>query len=100
MTAPAKLIIRSLRARPVNVPMARPLQTSGGTVGTAPLVLIDIETEEGVTGSSYVFCYTPIALEPVTRLLASLGEFIKGDTAAPFEVEQKLQKRFRLLGPQ
>jgi hypothetical protein len=31
----------------VDVPMSRPLQTSGGTVGTAPLVLVDLIAEEG-----------------------------------------------------
>ncbi len=100
MTAQAKLTIRNLRARPVNVPMARPLQTSGGSVATAPLILIDIETEEGVTGCSYVFCYTPLALGPVTQLLVSLGAAIKGDPVAPLVVQEKLQKIFRLLGPQ
>ncbi|MBI3302147.1 MAG: hypothetical protein HYZ72_08750 [Deltaproteobacteria bacterium] len=32
-------------------------------VSTAPLVLIDLQTEEGITGCSYVFCYAP----PVRR---------------------------------
>ena len=64
-----KLTIQGLRARAVNVPMQRPLQTSGGTVTTAPLVLIDIQTAEGIVGSSYVFCYTPLALKPVAQLL-------------------------------
>ena len=95
-----QLTIRSVRARAVNVPMQRPLQTSGGLVGTAPLVLIDIQTEEGVTGHSYVFCYTPLALKPITQLLLNLEELIKGGTLAPFTLEQKLQQRFRLLGPQ
>ncbi len=62
---PARLTIRGVRARPVDVPMTRPLQTSGGLVRTAPLVLIDLFTEEGVTGRSYLFCYTPLALKPV-----------------------------------
>ncbi len=95
-----KLTIQGLRARAVNVPMQRPLQTSGGTVTTAPLVLIDIQTAEGIVGSSYVFCYTPLALKPVAQLLTDLGETLKGEGVAPFTIEQKLQKRFRLLGPQ
>jgi mandelate racemase len=47
---PPRLTIRDLRARPVNVPMRIPLQTSGGTVGVAPLALVDLVTEQGVTG--------------------------------------------------
>src|SRR5690348_14820157 len=60
-----QLTIRSVRARAVNVPMQRPLRTSGGLVGTSPLVLIDIQTEEGVTGHSYVFFANPILREPL-----------------------------------
>lgn len=80
--------------------MLRPLQTSGGMVGTAPLVLIDLHTEEGITGCSYAFCYTPLALKPVAQLIANLETLIKGDVVAPLAIEQKLQRRFRLLGPQ
>lgn len=95
-----RLTIRSLRSRPVNVPLRRPLQTSGGTVQTAPLVLIDLQTDEGVTGASYLFVYAPLALAPIVSLLEALGALIQGDTAAPFTIEQKLQRRFTLLGAQ
>ena len=37
MAAHPRLTILDLRARPVNVPMRIPLQTSGGTVGVAEL---------------------------------------------------------------
>jgi mandelate racemase len=80
--------------------MPRPLPTGGGMVGTAPLVLVDLATEEGVTGSSYVFCYTPLALKPTAQLISNLESLIKGDIVAPLAIEQKLQRRFRLLGPQ
>jgi mandelate racemase len=95
-----RLTIRSLSARPVDVPMKRPLQTSGGLVGTAPLVVVDLETEEGITGSAYVFCYTLVALEPVAHLIRNLETSIKGNEVAPLMLEQKLQQRLRLLGPQ
>lgn len=80
--------------------MALPLATGGGNVETAPLVLIDLETAEGVTGSAYVFCYTPLALKPVAQLVSGLGEALRGGPAAPFELDRRLQQRFRLLGPQ
>src|SRR5438093_1409624 len=100
MTICAPLTLRSLSVRAVNVPMPRPLQTSGGLVNTAPLVLIDLQTDEGVTGCSYVFCYTPLALKPVAQLVTNLEALLKGDRVAPVAIEQKLQRRFRLLGPQ
>lgn len=94
------LTIRALQVRAVNVPMQRPLQTSGGVVETAPLVLIDLQTEEGITGCSYVFCYAPLVLQSMTHLLEALQPLIKGDQVAPMTIDQKLQARFRLLGAQ
>ena len=94
------LTIRSLTVRAVNVPLSRPLKTSGGEVGTAAMALIDLGTEEGITGHSYLFCPTPVVLEPVARLLLNLSPMIEGEPLSPVAIEQKLQKAFRLLGPQ
>lgn len=99
-TNPSRLTVRALRARAVSVPTEPPLQTSGGEIGFAPLVLIDLETEEGVTGRSYVFCYTPAALAPTARLVSNLEGLIEGGSASPLEIERKLGVAFRLLGAQ
>ena len=98
MVTHPRLTIRDLRARPVSVPMRLPLQTSGGTISVAPLALIDLYTEEGITGSTYLFCYTPLALKPVIQMLETLVPLLKGDPVAPFAIDRKLQRQFRLLG--
>jgi mandelate racemase len=43
-----------------------------GVVESAPLVLVDLETDKGLTGRSYVFCYTSIALKSVTDLIDAM----------------------------
>ncbi len=40
--------LRSLKSTPVLAPMARPLGASAKSIDTAPLLLVDIETDEGV----------------------------------------------------
>src|SRR5262245_28101291 len=95
---PAALTLRDLRVRAVQAPLRLPLQTSGGTVRVAPLALIDLITEEGVTGRTYLFCYTPLALKPVVELLNNLSMLLKGDAVAPLAIDAKLQRTFRLLG--
>ncbi len=94
----ARLVIRELRVRALSVPMPRPLQTSNGAIRHVPLALIDLHTEEGVTGSTYLFCYTPPALKPVVELLGQLRPLLEGQPLAPFDIERKLQQQFRLLG--
>ena len=76
------------------------MQTSSGEITMAPLVLIDLKTRQGTTGHAYVFSYTPLALEPLRRLVENLGTRLEGDALAPLEIERKLQAMFRLLGPQ
>jgi mandelate racemase len=96
-TAP-QLTIRGLTARAVDVPMDRPIQTASGEMPTAPLVLIDLETDEGVTGSAYVFCYTPAVLRPLRELIAGLEPVLEGRAVAPLPLWDALRARFRLLG--
>jgi mandelate racemase len=100
MITEAELTVATVHARAVNITLERPVQTSGGEIPTAPLVLIDLETREGATGRAYVFSYTTFALEPLRRLVENLGKMLEGDAVAPLEIERKLQGMLRLLGPQ
>ena len=92
--------IESLAVRAVRVPMTEPHRTASGIITESPLVLTDLRTDQGVIGHSVVFTYTTLALEPTAELIQNFEALIKGDELAPAEVEQKLAKRFRLLGPQ
>ncbi len=95
-----RLTIREIRARAVDLAPHHPMETAAGALNSTPLVLLDLLTEEGITGVSYVRCYTPAALAPLAGLIANLEPVIRGDDAAPLAVERTLQRHFRLLGPQ
>jgi hypothetical protein len=51
------LTVRSIDTTLVVVPMRRALGTSVMRVAQAPLLLIDLHTDEGITGRAYLFCY-------------------------------------------
>src|SRR3954465_12388565 len=93
-----ELKIRSIRVRAVNPPLKRPLQTSTTLVGAASLLLIDLQTEEGIVGRSYLFSPGKHNLKPIAALLESMAEMVKGDAVAPFDIERKLRARYSLLG--
>ena len=95
---PSLLTVRAVKARPVNARLDRPIRTAVGTIPSAPLVLIDVLTEEGVTGSSYLFAYTPLALAPLARLVEEIGGEVSGKSIVPFERMREFNRRFRLLG--
>jgi len=92
--------IQGFRVRAVRVPMTEPHRTASGVITESPLVLTDVITDTGISGHSIVFTYTPAALKPTAELIQNFEGLVKGDVLAPAEVEQKLIKRFRLLGTQ
>jgi mandelate racemase len=90
--------IRDIRVRAVAAPMKRPLATSTGALSVAPLVLIDLETDTGVVGRSYLFAIGKHNLAPIAKLVEAMAEMVKGDEVAPFDLERKLRARYTLLG--
>ncbi len=93
-----KLKIRTLRARAVAVPMKRPLATATGAVTIAPLLLIDLETDAGITGRAYLFGIGQPHLKPMAALIEAMSPMVRGDAVAPFELERKLRAKYTLLG--
>jgi mandelate racemase len=93
-----KLKIESVRVRAVAVPMKRPLQTSIAAVTVAPLLLIDLQTDGGLVGRCYLFSPGKQHLAAIAKLVEAMGEMLKGDAVAPFDIERKLRARYALLG--
>src|SRR3954468_16117644 len=92
------LTIRSVRTTAVHVPMKRALGTSARRMDIAPLVLIDLDTDEGVTGRAYVFCYLPAATAAVEAIVREAAGHVSGDRLDPVVLREKLARHFRLLG--
>jgi len=93
-----KLRVLGVRVRAVAAPMKRPLQTSTTLVGEAPLLLIDLQTDGGIAGRSYLFLPGRHNVAPVAKLLEAMAAMLKGDPIAPFDLEKKLRARYSLLG--
>ena len=94
------LTVRAIRCVGVEVPMTYALGTSRGTITKAPLLLIDLDTEEGITGRSYLWCYFPAAMPAIASILGEIERTVKGETVAPVELWAKLAERFALIGVQ
>ena len=94
------LTLRAIRARPVVVPPNFVLGTTMGAFREVPLLLIDLETEEGVTGRSYLFCYLRAAAPAIASLLGEVERLCKGEAVDPAALWAKLARRFTLIGVQ
>jgi mandelate racemase len=94
------LTVRALRATAVEVQMNHVLGTSAAAVVAAPLLLIDLETDEGVTGRSYLFCYLRGAAPAMVAMVAEVERMVKGERLPPRELWPRMAKRFTLIGVQ
>jgi mandelate racemase len=94
------LTIRAISAVGVEVPMTFALGTSRGRITKAPLLLIDVETVEGVTGRSYLWSYFPRAMTAIASILKEVEERTRGERVAPEPLWAMLAERFALIGVQ
>ena len=95
-----ELTVRAIRAVAVEVPLRFVLGTSAAAVRAAPLLLVDVETEEGITGRTYLFCYVRAAAPAIVSLLGAVEAAVKGQRVVPAERWAQLAKQFRLIGVQ
>ncbi len=97
MHTPA-LTIRGVRTRAVVVPMKRPLIAKVATFERAPLMLIDLETDQGVTGHAYLFLYRQQAAPYIAGMLAEIAEMLRGQPVAPAVQWDQVRKGLTLYG--
>ena len=90
------LTLHSVTTRAFRVPMKFALGTSVAVITFAPFVLVDAQTEEGVVGRSYVFCYATSAAKAIAAHIAEAGELIRGQPCLPQSVAMMLSRVSRV----
>jgi mandelate racemase len=92
------LTLRGVRAVAVEVPMRHVLGTSAATVRAAPLLLVDVDTEQGIVGRTYIFCYRRSGARSIAQVVEEAAELVRGEAIAPLSMAATLQRRYALLG--
>jgi len=92
------LTFKSLRARPVVLKLKRPVVARIATIKEWPLVLIDLQTEEGIVGRSYLEPYVVKAMRYLIAALHDLGDMLEGRRIAPFELYDAARKSLQFVG--
>src|SRR5215470_6262676 len=93
-----KLIWRDLKVRAVHVPLRRPVISKVGVFEKMPLILLDLETEQGIVGHSYLVPYLSAAVRYIIPAIRDLAEARKGTPVAPFDVYERGRKALGLVG--
>src|SRR5215472_13983920 len=90
--------LKSVRARPVVLKLARPIVARIATLADWPLILLDLYTEEGVIGRSYLEPYIARSMRYLIPALHDLGEMFKGRRLAPIEFYDVARKSLHFVG--
>lgn len=93
-----ELTLKGVRARPVLVPLRRPIVSKVGVFRDWPLILIDLYTHEGVVGHSYLEPYLQQAARYLVPLIEDLAEASKGQPIAPFDAYRRNVGATHLVG--
>jgi mandelate racemase len=99
MSSP-KLTLASIHARPLVLPLKRPIVARIATITEWPLILIDLVTEEGIVGRSYLEPYTIKTMRYLVPALHDFGEMLKGRTLAPFDLYDLARRSLHFVGYQ
>ncbi len=75
--------MQDVTVRSVVVPLRRPLATKVGDFSRWPLLLIDVTTEQGITGRGYLAPYLSRAAVALRTVLGDLGTAPRGQPVSP-----------------
>ena len=96
----SSLTFKSITARPVVLKLKRPVVARIATITDWPLILIDLHTEEGVVGRSYLEPYAVKTMKYLILALHDFGEMLKGRKVAPLELYEAARRSLHFVGYQ
>jgi mandelate racemase len=95
--APA-LTVRRLTATPVVLQLARSIVARIATITEWPVILVNLETEEGIIGRSYLEPYVARAMRYLVPALHDHGELFRGHRVAPLDLHSLARKSLHFVG--
>ena len=70
--------VTNLKTTCVNVPLAKPIATAIHHMRSVGCVLVELETDEGITGESYVFTLNGVRLKSLYEMVISFAHQVEG----------------------
>jgi mandelate racemase len=92
------LTFRSVTVTPVLVPLKRPVVSRVGLFDQWPMILIDLQTEEGVIGRSYLEPYLKHSARYIIPAIQDLAGTRRGQRIRPLDDFQSGRKALNLVG--
>jgi mandelate racemase len=94
----SKLTVKHVQVRAVVVPLKRPVISKVGSYREWPLILVDLYTNEGVVGRSYLEPYLKHSLRYIVPVIEDLAATALGQPVAPFDAYRRGLGSLHLVG--
>lgn len=92
------LTLRSVEVTPVLVPLRRPVVSKVGLFEQWPMILIDLQTEQGIVGRSYLEPYLKQSARYLVPAIHDLVEARRGQPFCPFDDYRRGRATLGLVG--
>ena len=92
------LTVRDIVARPIVLKLKRPIVARIATITEWPFILVDLLTEEGIVGRSYLEPYIVRSMRYLVPALNDLAALLKGRRVAPIELFDAARKSLHFVG--
>ena len=93
-----KLTLRSVEVRAVLVPLRRKVVSKVGFFDQWPMILIDLHTDQGITGRAYLEPYLRQSLRYLIPAIHDLAAARVGKQVAPVDIFQAGHRSLNLVG--
>ena len=95
-----KLTFESINVRASTAPLKRPIVAKVGQFTEWSLVMIDVQTKEGIVGRSYLEPYIKDSVKYIAPALYDMAEKFKGRTICPADMYREMINSLHLIGRQ
>ena len=91
------LTLKKIVSRPVVVKLNRPIKAKIATIEDWPIVVIDLYTNEGIVGTSYLQPYLIKSLKYIITMIDDFNEVLKNKTLSPYDNYEELRKSLHFV---
>ena len=98
ITQTGKITLKKVQCRVVSVPLPRTIVGKVGRFTHWPLILIDVETKEGLIGRSYLEPYVEKLARPIVGVIQEIFSTFEGRSIGPFDLYEEAMKTLHLDG--
>jgi len=92
------LTLKKIVSRPVVVKLNRPIKAKIATIDDWPLVVLDLYTNEGIVGTSYLQPYLVKSLKYIVQMIDDINELLKNKALSPYDNYEEMRKSLHFVG--